>query len=213
MATIEEELNSVLDADFYGDLAEQLIINLHRSYLQAGDLVDSIFMAPEAHDLIGHVRRGFIEQGIRTQAALIPNVSATSEKTAEGRSYFSKVASGKLTLTVSAAESPACLPRDAKYRKGYSVLQRSLFDPPPENDGAYYAIITHGPSYGSAQSDGLIGFCQVAFPDHEYKCFVHQVDLKKNYAELFARLQAGEEIVIGQATAELRERIRRAKAS
>lgn len=214
MATVAEELNAVLNDFFYGDLAEQTLITLHRSYCEADELLGSHFMVPEAHDLIGHVRRAFIEQGLRTQAASIPNVSATSETVIDGRSYFTKVTHGKLTLTVSASESSSSLPRHAEYRKGYAALQYPLFGKKPEVcDGPFYAIVTHGPSYGAAKSERPIGFCQIGFPDHRYKFFVHQVDLRRYYAPLFERLHTGEEIITGQATAELRERIAREAAS
>jgi hypothetical protein len=214
VATVAEELNGVLSDYFYGDLAEQMLITIHRSYGEADDLLGSMFMAPEAHDLIGHVRRAFIEQGVKTQAASIPNVRATSEPVIDGRSYFTKITHGKLTLTVSASESSSSLPRYAKYRKGYAELQLPLFGKRPEvYDGPFYAIVTHGPSYGAARSEGPIGFCQIGFPDHRYKSFVHQVDLRRYYAPLFERLHMGEEIIIGQATAELRERIAREMGS
>jgi hypothetical protein len=212
LATIAEELNAVLDSYFYGDLAEQTIMTLHRAYGDADELVGSTFMVSEAHDIAPHVRRAYIEQGLRTQASLIPGVVAQSETVSGGGNFFTKVTNGKLTFTVSAADAAGCLPRYAEYRKGYATLQLPLFGKRPEPcDGPFYALVTHGPACGAARLESPIGFCQIGFPNHQYKSFVHRVNLRRLYAPLFARLQAGEEIVIGQATAELRESIKRAK--
>ncbi len=97
------------------------------------------------------------------------------------------------------------------FEAGFASLQLRLFDRQQEAaDYLTYGIITHGPSH-AALSELPLRFCQIGFPDREYRGFVHRVDLLRVYASLFRKLQAHEEIVIGEATAELLENIKRGK--
>jgi hypothetical protein len=146
---------------------------------------------------------------------LLPGVVAVSEQVPRGGGNYTRVTcDDKLNLTISTADGYSSLPRHAHFRAGYAKqVQFGLFDEnePDAVENPYYAIITHGPSYYKTNSELPLAFCQIGFPDSEYSSFIHQVDLLKLYAPLFAKLHANEPIEIGQATAELLENIKRAK--
>jgi hypothetical protein len=212
--SIADQLSRLLKSSFYGERAEQTLIALYQAYEQATELAGSSFMVPEAHDLLPHLRRAFMEQNWRTKMKLLPGVIAESAKVKGGGNFYTKATyDQRLTLTVSSADAPWCLPRHAVFRVGYAAgVQLDLFEKPLEKvDGPFYAIITHGPATGDSELP--LDFCQIGFPDNEYRSFVHRVNLLREYAPLFKRLHAGEEIVIGQATAELLENARKKNAS
>jgi hypothetical protein len=117
----------------------------------------------------------------------LPGVVAESEKIMGGGNYYTKIIfDDTLTLTLSSADAAWCLPRHAMFRAGYTAeVQLGLFDKRPQKiEGPYYAIVTHGPSRRESSSNLPFDFCQIGFPDNEYKTFVHRVNLLKAYETL-----------------------------
>jgi hypothetical protein len=213
LESIAEVLDGVLEKHFYGPVAEQSIIAIYQACETANELTSGTFMTEEAHDVLPQIRHAFAEQIWRTQLKVVSGVVVEKLQTKGGGNYYTKATCDeKLVLTESTSDAAWCLPRHAVFRAGFASIQPGLFDQGPEHvdDDLIYGIITHAPARGPL-TEVPVGFFQIGFPDIDYKTFVYRVDLLKLYQSLFRKLRAHEEIVIGEATAELLENLKRGK--
>lgn len=145
---------------------EESIRIVDRAYRHAYELCSEHFAEPEAHDILGDMRRGMIEQGWRTAAKAFEGVDATVSKNAGDNCNHTEVTAGRVVLTESCVRWPTEVVRRAIFRDGLArsnqlVLFPDLW-PAPDPDASLFAIVLHGshPDYPDR-----VAFLEVAFPD------------------------------------------------
>jgi hypothetical protein len=153
--------------------------------------VNSRHARPEAHDLLGHERRAYIERELRAMAELYPDTVAMPEWNKTKTAAHTIITRGVIKLTESKVRTPWTIVHPSVFRSEYAeVFQPDLFQPDEyeERDeiSYIYSIILHGcePSTPSIPS-----FIHVVFPDRDFQTYIHRINLFKKFPDLLDELQ------------------------
>lgn len=173
------------------------------NYAEAHYLTRERFDRFSRHDVLPHIRRAYIDQGLRAVAvAQRLRGGADAALNAAGNSYHAEIVAGRTVLTASAVDSPDQMVRHAIFRETLARNpQRALPGLEPAAPAAtanLYGIIVYGP--GDRRGDPrLPGFVRVVFPDPSCSIYVGDpVDLMARFApqyeELVLRIRRGDRL-------------------
>jgi len=135
----------------------------------------------EAHDLLPHLRRAYIEGVMPDLAERVEGYTTITKKNKAENCWHRSILGDRIRLTQSKVEQREILPRNAEFRKGYARSNQMFFDFMNENEVSeidseepLYAIIAHMP----AENDkGAPEFVDILFPDKDYKEIVGRIKL------------------------------------
>lgn len=166
----------------------KLTYMVYQRYLTTPDFCKTIWEDREAHDLIGDVRRGFIEQDMRAIGNGVRPDSGTVHPNQKNTSYHTRVVIDGVLLTESKVDSPRSMARDAEFRRDYANEYQIPFvsEDFPEREVApedisVYGIVIHTPADDFRT---LPGFIHIAFPDQDYSRYVSRIDLLKEFPDI-----------------------------
>jgi hypothetical protein len=183
--TLAEEYEQLYDACVQSSLGADFLRLLWKQFIETPDFVEAHWHSPEAHDLLGHVRRANFEQDWRSLGDRTPGVVAAVEHTGKGRSNYTVLTLGRLVLTSSCVDTPFALPRFAEFRRrNAEERQFDMYQSTAEVLEAVYAILTYG---GTGKK---LGFAQIAFPDASCQGWLHRIDLRKKYPDVWGDLNS-----------------------
>lgn len=135
------------------------------------------FPAPEARDLLPHLRRAVVEKTVAQVAADCPGVQQSAQLNAGRNCRHREVRAGCILLTTSYTEAPARMVRDAQFRLTLAESnQPYLFEELDKRlrGNAVYALILHGPH---VIEPSTLGFLRLAFPAPDLNGYLENVDM------------------------------------
>jgi hypothetical protein len=80
------------------------------------------YARPEAYGVLGHIRRAYIEQELRSMAQIHPETIASVEWTKTNSSAHTMITRGQFKLTESKRRSPWQMIRPRVFQKKYSAI-------------------------------------------------------------------------------------------
>jgi hypothetical protein len=169
---VQSFLAQVEDA-FLRDILDGVI----KQYQDVGKTAEQLFVAEtERHDALPILRRGFIEQAVRSIAERHGLDTVTTLN--EGRNcYHVEVRTGNVVITQSAVADPKTVVRHAIFREALAIeYQLLLFDDSQEKPNearSLYAVLIHA----ADPKTGLPGFVHIAFPSQDLSRWVGRLDL------------------------------------
>lgn len=192
--TLEKALFELTVAELPRKMVRELLQVLPLIYRDAysRSFEDPAWEHSEAHDLCGHIRRTLVESRLR-KIAIQNGLYAKPFRNFRATSNYTLVRAGRLVITQSAIQHEAQMVRPAMFRRQHSAINRVLAQPtlpeleihPPElfARGEVYAILFHGPRWGSPNE---LGFVTIGFP-----CSDSETTLYRFPLEAIAKAQAG----------------------
>lgn len=181
-------------------LTESFLLNAIRAVFDARRLAHELcvtnFEPVEASDLRPLVARGKLNEYLRGVADVIPNCTASVQRSEGSSIKRTELQAGPIRLTAHSVQYPCGKVKDYKYRQS---LAHGPWQPlPPFNDEAtpsdtLYVVLLHGPY--KARSLGEIGVYNhlpgslyLAFPTADLKDYAHKVNLVERFESLIASL-------------------------
>jgi hypothetical protein len=183
--SLAERYERLYDESIPPDLGREILRLLAKNFDRVRDFVELHWQGPEAHDLIGVVRRAYIEQDLRAVAGRTPGVTATFEQTGGGRSHYTAISAGRLVITASCTETPQAMPRSAEFRShNAEALQLNFFR---SNVKLADADVVYGILVYSGVGRRLT-FAALGFPDRDCDGWLHSVDLRRKYPDTWGEI-------------------------
>jgi hypothetical protein len=163
-------------------LLDDVLTALSRGYERASQHAHQLLPGPDAHDVLGHLRRGEINASLRL-VARDHSIYASANLNKNGGSYHTLIAFNGVMLTAATVHKRGELVRPAVHRANLARnSQMALlpeFEEPEPPDGAYvYAVLLHGPD---PLNPAVPAFVDLAFPDLRFSSYLLRVDLRERY--------------------------------
>lgn len=152
-------------------------------------------------------RRADVEQNVRALASRLTfrdQIVASTEKTSNNSTEYTKLVVGRLVLTISAARSPWRVVRHANFRQAYALEHNLDFFRPSklEPEDPVYGVLIHGQTRGARRlgwqlfredptnEAGLYvpSFCRIVVPSPDGKSYVGEFDLFREQPDVLMDL-------------------------
>jgi hypothetical protein len=197
--TMPSEQIRIFDESFPPVAQKQLLQGLINAYRTAEAECKNLMDTPEhAHDLYPYIRWKIVDQSLQRLAQRIPGVSAIIASNDNG-CHHTKIVAGRISLTISAVDTPKEVVRRAKYRADYAQDGQLSLDlgmgvkKDTENsaDDLIYCILLHGPSQAT-----IPGFAHIVFPNRDCTAYAEEPkNLYKEFSEVLTVNRIPEEII------------------
>ena len=152
----------------------------------------------EAHDLLPHLRRAYIEGVMPDLAERVEGYTTITKKNKAENCWHRSILGDRIRLTQSKVEQQEILPRNAEFRKGYAESNQMLLDFMNEDEASMldvevplYAIIAHMPV---ENNKGAPEFVDILFPDKDYKEIVGRIKLLNKFPDIVPEITQEETI-------------------
>jgi hypothetical protein len=163
-----EMFNDLVSDEIQRQIAIAVVSQYKRAYQDCYENCEPA----EAHDLLPHLRRAYIEGVMPDLAARVEGYTTITEKNKAENCWHRSILGDRIRLTQSKVEQREILPRNAEFRKGYARSNQMLFDFMNEkevceihSEEPLYAIIVHMPA---ENDEGVPEFVDLIFPDKDY---------------------------------------------
>lgn len=181
------------------DIQREIAIAVVSQYRRAFEYCYENFEQAEAHDLLPHLRRAYIEEVMPDLAERVEGYTTITEKNKAENCWHRSILGDRIILTQSKVEQRKTLPRDAEFRKGYAKSNQMLFDFMNEDEASeleaeapLYAIIVHMPPDDNKR---LPEFVDIVFPDKDYKEIVGPIiELLDKFPDIIPKINPEETI-------------------
>ena len=186
MGLSESECRELLRRDFSPEVLRAFLLAVGGAYKAAADHCKKHIEKEERHDVLGHVRRAKLDEGIRGVGERF-SIESKTIPNANGSAYFMTLLSGEFRLICCLAHSPRDMVRPAKTRKlwakynfepqatlGFIPLLEKL-----EGD-KHLAILMHGPR-GLHRDEA--GYCDIVIPNPSFTSYAGRIKLFSEFRE------------------------------
>ncbi len=197
---------------FHEQVTEEFILDwyalIEDAYPTALRQTYGMYSPFEAHDMVGHHRRAIIEGSLREMTRRHPGVEATPNRNKRETQNYTEVRIGsRVVLTQSALPFPNAHLRPADFRSQYArTLQYALpgiREDTVIEDDAVFAVLAHGPE---TDDWSKLGFAFVGFPSANFRHWIGEIDLIKEYTGKLAARKAAVMDIPDQAKPTIRRK-------
>jgi hypothetical protein len=180
MTISSEEYRQKLTAAFSPEILKALLLAVADAYRTTPEHCKRHFDLPDRHDLIGHIRRARIHEGIRGVAERF-SLKAEDGPNLNGSSRFLSIFSGEIRMICCKISTKRSMLRPAKIRKvlakdNYDAQHLLFGEDPARTEEAlqHLAVLVHAPK---GRSRDQAGFIDIVIPNRPFTQYMKRLEL------------------------------------